>query len=227
MPRKKKFARDEKDEAILEAYKKAFEEWLENEGEIIMKINDRTKQFQEAQKTFRIWKKDEDKKYTAIEKDTLPSSEWMLSLNRQKIYLDPVTDKQKVQRQTPWDKPMRKEFVKHMHNDCARFIGTARAHGDYDKKKLPISNPELLNVEQHLSFDIITKCHEKEDKNQLCMFIHGVAGTGKSHVITNIKSILKDNFILTATTGLAAALINGCTYHSKLKPSKKVSTTCS
>jgi len=49
------------------------------------------------------------------------------------------------------------------------------------------------------------------------MILHGTAGTGKSYILKALKHIIKDAFHITATTGLAASLINGCTIHRKLR----------
>lgn len=73
-----------------------------------------------------------------------------------------------------------------------------------------------MNYKQQQAVDAILKGHN--------CFITGQAGTGKSHIIKHILSLFSDyEFVMkngskkigvTATTGAAAVLIDGCTIHS-------------
>jgi hypothetical protein len=46
------------------------------------------------------------------------------------------------------------------------------------------------------------------------VFVTGSAGTGKSFILNLLKDFFKDNIVITATTGIAAANIDGSTIHS-------------
>ena len=54
-------------------------------------------------------------------------------------------------------------------------------------------------------------------KDPLLAVVVGVAGTGKSYLITAIRNLLGNSCVVTATTGKAAYNIYGCTIHSLLK----------
>ena len=78
-----------------------------------------------------------------------------------------------------------------------------------------------LNSEQERAFRIITTHTINVNSPQLCMYIGGMAGTGKSQIIHCLVEIFKlhhqsHRLIITAPTGSAAALIGGSTYHSVL-----------
>ncbi|EXK24151.1 hypothetical protein FOMG_19112 [Fusarium oxysporum f. sp. melonis 26406] len=60
---------------------------------------------------------------------------------------------------------------------------------------------------------------EKSDISQLCQFVGGEGGTGKSRVIEALVELfaskcISDRLLITATSGTAAARINGITIHS-------------
>ena len=72
---------------------------------------------------------------------------------------------------------------------------------------------------QQLAYSIV-KTHFKDtssNKEPLCLIINGVAGTGKSYLITAIRSLLQSKCVITATTGKASFNIFGVTIHSLLK----------
>ena len=72
---------------------------------------------------------------------------------------------------------------------------------------------------QKLAYDIV-KFHfndSSSQKEQLCLIINGVAGTGKSYLINAIRNLLQSRCAITATTGKAAYNIKGITVHSLLK----------
>ncbi|KZO94888.1 hypothetical protein CALVIDRAFT_483783, partial [Calocera viscosa TUFC12733] len=57
------------------------------------------------------------------------------------------------------------------------------------------------------------------ENKQLLMYVSGIGGTGKSHVIRGIISLFRlakrsHNLLLSAPTGAAAILISGYTIHS-------------
>ena len=72
---------------------------------------------------------------------------------------------------------------------------------------------------QKLAYDIV-KFHFNDSfsqKEQLCLIINGVAGTGKSYLINAIRNLLQSRCAITATTGKVAYNIRGITVHSLLK----------
>lgn len=72
---------------------------------------------------------------------------------------------------------------------------------------------------QQLAYNIV-KMHFEDtssDKEPLCLIINGVAGTGKSYLISAIRSLLQSKCVVTATTGKASFNIFGVTIHSLLK----------
>ena len=78
-----------------------------------------------------------------------------------------------------------------------------------------------LNSEQERAFNIIATHAIGVNSPQLCIYIGGMAGTGKSQIIqclTEFFALCQQNhrLIITAPTESAAALIGGSTYHSIL-----------
>lgn len=75
------------------------------------------------------------------------------------------------------------------------------------------------NAEQERAFRIIAEHFVKGSEEQLLMYMGGIGGTGKSHVISAIVELftrcgMPDALLLSAPTGIAAVLINGYTIHS-------------
>ncbi|KAJ3455199.1 hypothetical protein MRS44_013799 [Fusarium solani] len=92
-----------------------------------------------------------------------------------------------------------------------------------------------LNKRQAIAFLIICgqldliKRGENGDIGQLCQFVGGEGGTGKSRVIEALvelfaKKGLSNRLLITATSGTAAARINGITIHSACGFSKEQGT---
>ena len=76
-------------------------------------------------------------------------------------------------------------------------------------------NLDTLNAKQRLAFDIITtQAGDIHDCEPVCMIVCGTAGTGKTYLINALRQVLRDQCIVTATTGIAAFSINGQTLHS-------------
>lgn len=78
-----------------------------------------------------------------------------------------------------------------------------------------------LNKEQKHAFRIISNHVASLASDQLCMYLGGMGGIGKSQVIKTLIHMFgrrNENycFIVLAPTGAAAALINGSTYHRSL-----------
>ena len=82
-------------------------------------------------------------------------------------------------------------------------------------------NPEQLNRQQRLAFNILAVHHAAltsgTPQQPLHMIITGEGGSGKSFLISAIKTLLGDKCKLTGTTGLAGYNIEGCTLHSALQ----------
>lgn len=75
-----------------------------------------------------------------------------------------------------------------------------------------------LNQEQNRAFHVIANHAISDYPEQLCMYLGGMGGTGKTQVIkalTNFFIQRKEahRFIVVAPTGTAAALLGGSTYH--------------
>ncbi|KFG82257.1 hypothetical protein MANI_117872 [Metarhizium anisopliae] len=90
-----------------------------------------------------------------------------------------------------------------------------------------------LNKRQAVAFLIIClqldlmRCSEEDKIGQLCQFIGGEGGTGKSRVIEALVELFKSKeqpirLLITATSGTAAARINGITIHFACGFSKDV-----
>ncbi|EEU34872.1 uncharacterized protein NECHADRAFT_102243 [Fusarium vanettenii 77-13-4] len=82
-----------------------------------------------------------------------------------------------------------------------------------------------LNKRQTIAFLIICRqldsiqCSGRDDVGQLCEFVGGEGGTGKSRVIEALVELfaskgISNRLLITATSGTAAAQINGITIHS-------------
>ena len=76
-----------------------------------------------------------------------------------------------------------------------------------------VIDPESLNEQQRLAFDIITS-QNGNDNEPVHMIVCRTAGTGKTFLIRAVKQVLGDQCIVTATTGIASFSINGQTLHS-------------
>ncbi|KAI0054996.1 hypothetical protein BV25DRAFT_1816233, partial [Artomyces pyxidatus] len=75
------------------------------------------------------------------------------------------------------------------------------------------------NVEQERAVRIVAEHYISKNPAQLLMYIAGVGGTGKSHVIKAIAEFFArtneaEKLLLSAPTGIAAVLIQGYTVHA-------------
>ncbi|KAN0088121.1 PIF1-like helicase domain containing protein, partial [Tylopilus felleus] len=75
------------------------------------------------------------------------------------------------------------------------------------------------NEEQSRAFRIVAEHFAFDGMKQLLLFITGIGGSGKSHVIKAIVVLFKrcgcsENLLLSAPTGSAAILIDGYTIHA-------------
>ena len=90
-----------------------------------------------------------------------------------------------------------------------------------------------LNHRQSIAFRLICRHldlirHEEDRAPQLCQFVGGEGGTGKSRIIQAVAELfvrrsISHRLLVTATSGTAAARINGITIHSACKFSKDAS----
>ena len=85
-------------------------------------------------------------------------------------------------------------------------------------RQVVIEKNLLTNKEQLRAFEIVAQ-HVCFGGEQLLMYIGGVGGTGKSHVVNSILRLFsligkRDNVLVAAPTGAAAILIGGQTIHS-------------
>ena len=76
-----------------------------------------------------------------------------------------------------------------------------------------------LNKEQEHAFRIIANHAVSENPEQICMYLGGMGGTGKTQVIKALSQFFTQRneahrFVIVAPTGTAAALLGGSTYHS-------------
>ncbi|KAG1732740.1 hypothetical protein EDB19DRAFT_1605765, partial [Suillus lakei] len=74
------------------------------------------------------------------------------------------------------------------------------------------------NKEQEMSLRIVSEHFMQEEVEQLLMFITGIGGSGKSHVIHAIVEMFRrcgapEKLTLSAPTGSAVVLIDGYTIH--------------
>ncbi|KAM4067675.1 PIF1-like helicase [Hirsutella rhossiliensis] len=88
-----------------------------------------------------------------------------------------------------------------------------------------------LNKTQSIAFSIICRQldlmrqNDGGDVGQLCQFVRGEGGTGKSQIIEALVELfsrrsLSNRLLITATSGTAAARINSSTIHSTCRVSK-------
>ena len=86
-----------------------------------------------------------------------------------------------------------------------------------------------LNEEQERAFRIIANHSISQNPEQLCMYLGGMGGTGKSQVIKALSTFFdarneSHKFIIVAPTGTAAALLGGSTYHSMFGINERMSS---
>ena len=87
----------------------------------------------------------------------------------------------------------------------------------------PLSNPDdNININtfsnmQALAYNLVKQHFESpRQEPPLLLIINGFAGTGKSYLISALKSLLQQSYTVTATTEKASFNINGKTIHSVL-----------
>ena len=76
-----------------------------------------------------------------------------------------------------------------------------------------VIDPETLNEKQCLAYNIITS-QNSDNAEPVYMIVCRTAGTGKTYLISAAKQVLGAQCVVTATTGIAAFIINGQTLHS-------------
>ncbi|KAK0227843.1 PIF1-like helicase-domain-containing protein [Armillaria fumosa] len=100
----------------------------------------------------------------------------------------------------------RKHLVRSLHNELEEVV-VAHVSGEY-----------LLNAKQERAFRIVADHAADPTSIQLRMYVGGMGGTGKMHVLNALTSYFKDqgesrHLIMVAPTSTAMALVNGSTYH--------------
>lgn len=91
-------------------------------------------------------------------------------------------------------------------------IFTTRSQSNVDEVVIA-----TFNSMQSLAYDVVKKHFDSPIRQSpLHLIINGVAGTGKSYLISAFKRLLQRSCVVSATTGKAAFSINGITIHSLL-----------
>jgi hypothetical protein len=95
--------------------------------------------------------------------------------------------------------------------------------------KLRFQTVGRLDVHQR-AFRIIANHAVCQNPEQLCMYVGGMGGTGKSQVIKALSHFFllrkeAHRFIIVAPTGSAAALLGGSTYHSMFGINERMSSS--
>ncbi len=206
----------------LTAYTKAYHAWLESSNsDIYLATKKREKDLEQAVIAHRIWKVNDDALFendkARVPDQNLSTPDWMDMANFATINEEDI-DVNHVQRDLPWDE-WEQEHVTEMHrlrapNYIEEYIRSRTL-------KTPLEDIDItnLNSEQRLAYDIVVKHYHGSSSDALRMIIHGTAGTGKTHIIKALKYEMRDSIFLTATTGKAAAIINGTTtYHTLALP---------
>ena len=103
-------------------------------------------------------------------------------------------------------------------DEMKELIGLNFSNEEKNEHLLELNNlVTMMNREQKIAFNLITKAIKDNDGNESRFFISGKAGTGKSFLINAIINyciVNSKSFIVTASTGIAASLIGGQTFHS-------------
>ena len=104
--------------------------------------------------------------------------------------------------------------------------GQSRENSQFDWTETARAMPpgllrEQLNRQQRLAFNILAMHHAAltsgTPQEPLHVIITGEGGSGKSFLISAIKTLLRDKCKLTGTNDLAGYNIEGCTLHSALQ----------
>ena len=89
----------------------------------------------------------------------------------------------------------------------------------YQTSNNPFNNININTFSdmQALAYNLVKEHFESPSQEPpLLLIINGFAGTGKSYLISALRSLLQQSCIVTATTGKASFNINGKTIHSVL-----------
>jgi len=209
----------QKDHISLPAYAQAYIHWLESEDyQNNAEVNNITRELAEAQHAHRIWQKAHDDDHTLLEEErpNYPDAHWMEINNFSKIY-SAFQDTDAPPRTTPWDVPNNHIYLPPDKIIQGKTFIEDESKIEHDETSTDAVDVSHLAEEQKIAYRTVYDHFEKKEKQPLHMILHGTAGTGKSYILKALKHIIKDAFHITATTGLAASLINGCTIHRKLR----------
>ena len=148
--------------------------------------------------------------------------EWMLLCRFNQQFNDSATDDDRSH--TDWAVAST-NIPQDLLRESATWITTKRneareAGNMYQVGRQPV-DLTALNQKQHLAYSIV-QLHQHNFNNNLPsqplrVIITGTAGTGKSFLINALAELLREQCILTATTGIAGFSIEGITLHSALQ----------
>jgi len=87
-----------------------------------------------------------------------------------------------------------------------------------------------LNTEQARAFRLISEHSLDKHNEQLCMYLGGAGGTGKSRIINVLREFFvcqrqAQRFCIVSYTGVAAKIIDGMTIHSALRLNQRKKET--
>ena len=77
-------------------------------------------------------------------------------------------------------------------------------------------DPQLLQGKQLQVYEAVRKHAIQQNVEPFRMIVSGTAGTGKSYLISCLKSLLQNRVVILAPTGVAAFNVHGTTLHSTL-----------
>jgi len=205
-----------KNEYTLSAYVQAHAEWLDSDDmHKAADINHITRELEEAQNAHRIWQKSVDEQYDDTERvdPEYVQPQWMELAQFAKVY-ESLDEMNTPVRDTEWHVPRYAISNKKRLQRPSFIADQSKEEIIHETKAVDVSK---LAHEQKIAFDEINNHFDSKDTDPLYMVLHGTAGTGKSYILKALKHIIKDAFHITATTGLAASLVNGCTIHRKMR----------
>ena len=103
------------------------------------------------------------------------------------------------------------------HNYADHILGELPSWIKSNKETFSVELPQQNSDMQAIAYKTVRSHFEKTStKDPLLAVVVGVAGTGKSYLISAIRNLLENSCVVTATTGKAAYNIYGCTIHSLL-----------
>ena len=100
----------------------------------------------------------------------------------------------------------------------AGWLKEQQGGAQYQQREPEPFDAELLQGKQRQAFDMVMAHHRRSGSAEpVHTIVSGTAGTGKSCLLRALKPLLGSAMVLTATTGIAAYLICGCTVHKAVR----------